>query len=209
LQGRAGANVEGPAVNLIKKAGWFQLITYLAILLLAAEVILLAIQNRDLKKALSSMSVVSQVEPLKAGDRVEAFKLQTMDGNVNELNYADPAKKYLLFILSTTCPHCEKTLPVWSDIVAKNSNDNCSIIGVSIHPIDQTIKFAADKKITFYLASAAKDTSFYRKYRIPGVPETILLDGSGIVQRTWVGELNPEQAEEIENLTAANKTLTN
>ena len=193
----------------IKKTNRVQLLSYLVIFLLTTEVVLLIFQNRELKAILASLSAVGQMEPLKPGERVEAFKLQSVGGNINEFTYTDPAKKHLLFIFSTTCLHCEKTLPLWNEIVAKNTNDNCNIIGVSPDPIEETVKFASEKNLTFYIGSATKDTSFSRKYKIPGVPETILLSSNGTVEKTWAGELTPEQAIEIQSLMNAQKGLTN
>src|SRR5712664_2801043 len=92
------------------KLNWIRVISITLNVLLAVEAVLLILQNRDLKKLLKSTSMISQVEPLKPGERVEPVKIQTLDGNTSELMYTDPTRKRLLFVLSTTCPNCEKTL---------------------------------------------------------------------------------------------------
>ncbi|HYQ87641.1 MAG TPA: TlpA disulfide reductase family protein [Bacteroidota bacterium] len=185
-----------------KKFKWIEIISITLNFLLTAEAVLLILQNRDLKNLVKSMSMVSQVEPLKPGERVEAVQIQTLDGNTTELTYTDTTKKYLLFVLSTTCPHCEKTLVNWKAIAQNNRDHRCDIIGVSLHHLDETKKYIANKDVSFYLVSAA-DTSFSRKYKISGVPETILLKGDGSVEKVWVGELSEEQTREIENLMGA------
>ena len=192
----------------VKNTNWIQLGGAILILLLASEVVLLIIQNRELKKALNSMTAISQVEPLKPGERVESVKIQTLDGSFTELQYTDPTKKYLLFVLSTTCPHCEKTLPVWQSF-AQNKSDNCSVLGLCIHNLDQTRKFLAAKNVGFYTASVEQDTSFGRKYKIGGVPETILINGNGIVEKAWVGELNQDQVNEISALIGGTRPSLN
>lgn len=90
-----------------KIINWGQVLSYSIIVLLTLECIFLILQNRDLKQTLNSTSSVAQVEPLKPGDKVESCKMTNLESNIGELSYDDPAKKYLLFVLSTTCPHCE------------------------------------------------------------------------------------------------------
>ena len=186
-----------------KKRNWIQLLSFFVIIGLTFEVVLLTLQNRDLKNALSAMTTVGQVEPLKPGERVEAVKVQTFDGNTTELKYDDPAKKYLLFVLSTTCPHCEKTLVNWQAITETNKEGKCYIIGVSLHNLDETRDYVTAKKIGFYIVSAAADTSFNRRYKISGVPETILVKSDGSVEKVWIGELTEDQTKEIQTLMGA------
>lgn len=191
-----------------KKVNWAQFISYFLIVFLSIVSILLIFQNRDLKRTLSITTSLGLGEPLKPGERVESFRVQTLDGSTTVVNYDDPTRKHLLFVLSTTCPHCERTLPAWQSIV-KNKSDNCDILGVSIHNLDDTKKFLTSKDVGFYTVSVMNDTSFNRKYKISGVPETILINNNGIVEKTWVGELSDDQATEIKNLMIASGAVTN
>ena len=186
-----------------KSFSWLQAGAFFLISLLTAEVVLLTLQNRDLKNKLKSTAFAAQVDPLAPGEKAVPFKIQTLDGATNELAFSDPAKKSLLFVLSTTCPHCEKTLANWKTITEKSLDDRCNIIGVSIHNLEETRKYLTNKKVGFYMVSAAADTGFSRKYKISGVPETILIDGNGSVEKVWLGELSDEQTEEIEKLMSA------
>jgi thiol-disulfide isomerase/thioredoxin len=185
-----------------------KLVSYIIITLLAGVCVLLAYQNRELKHKLSTSTSMSEIEPLKPGDKAEPFLMTTLDGATKEFAYTNPARKYLLFVLSTTCPHCEKTLPVWKSIAQKN-NDNCDIIGISIHSLDETKKYIGSKDVGFYVVSAMSDTSFNRKYKISGVPETILVSGDGVVEKAWIGELTYGQVKEIDNLMGAPGALGN
>jgi hypothetical protein len=102
-------------MNEIKKK-WFQILTLLVILSLSIEVVWLSVQNRRMKLMLSSLTPAHQVEPLKAGERVGPVRLQLIGGGTTELKYDEPKNKHLLFIFSTTCPHCEKTMPAWESM---------------------------------------------------------------------------------------------
>jgi len=165
----------------------------------------LTLQNRKLKTILSTATPQGQLETLQPGERVQPAKLQTLDGSTAELRCDDLHKKYLLFVLSTTCPHCEKNLAIWRSIAEKSREDNLTIIGVSIHNLDQTTKYVTEKKPNFYIVVA--DTGFARRYKIVGVPETILIDGKATVERIWLGELTAADTIEMRRLTAAGKLI--
>jgi peroxiredoxin len=96
---------------------------------------------------------------------------------------------------------------LWKDI-ASAANETVSIFGISINNFEQTKEYASTKDIGFYLVSVA-DTSFGRKYKISGVPETILIEGNSTVEKVWIGELSKESLDDIKVLTGAPKALTN
>ncbi len=203
----AALQVDGTNPSLGKrKARWTQLIPSLVIVVLIVECILLMLQNRELRRTINTMTTVGQVEPLRPGDRVESFDAQTLDGTGIHVRYLDSSARYLFFVLSTTCPHCAKMLPVWHTI-AKNQPENLNIMGISPHGLDATKEYVTKNNIAFYTLCAESDTSFPRKYKIAGVPETILVNGDGIVEKTWVGELSTEQANEIQTLMGGKKSF--
>ena len=189
-----------------RKVNLVQLFSFALLGLLTIEVVLLIKQNNELRAALGGQAAI---DPLKSGEEVEPIKIRTLDGNFSELNYKDPSREYLLFILSTTCPHCESNLPIWGKINAGKKNANCDVLGVSIHGLEDTKQYAASKNVPFYLVSVAEDTSFHRKYKIAGVPETILITGTGRVKKAWFGELSSEQASEIQALMGVQESLAN
>jgi peroxiredoxin len=190
----------------MKKINWLQVVTLVVIGLLMIEVVILTIQNRELKTAISNLTQ-SQIEPLKHGEKVEPFKIQTLSGDTAEFTYSDTKKRYLLFVLSTKCPHCQKNLLLWKEI-ANTANETVNIFGISLDNFEQTKQYASTKDIGFYLASVA-DTSFGRKYKIGGVPETILIDGNSTVEKVWIGKLSKESLDDIKILMGAPKALTN
>ncbi|TLY28970.1 MAG: TlpA family protein disulfide reductase [Ignavibacteria bacterium] len=186
-----------------RKKNWTLAVFCALVVFLAIDVVLLTLQNRELKLMLKAMTPMAQVEPLKTGEKVAPIVVQTLDGKISEISYTNPTKKYLLFVLSTTCPHCEKALISWRTISQSNTAGKCDIIGVSLHNLDATRKYLATKDVGFYTVSAASDTSFSRKYRITGVPETILIKGNGSVEKVWIGELTQDQTNEIQKLMTA------
>ena len=185
---------------------WLKYSSYLLNVVCSIVCILLFAQNKELRQTLASTTTVAQVEPLQAGEKVEAFTITTLDGATRQIAYADPTRKYLFFVLSTSCPHCERTLPLWKSL-AEINDDNCYILGISLQNLDETMKYFSTKDVGFYIVSVKNDTSFSRKYKISGVPATILVNGNGIVERAWIGALTQEQTTEIRNLMSAATAL--
>jgi cytochrome c biogenesis protein CcmG, thiol:disulfide interchange protein DsbE len=185
--------------ELKKKTNWVQLIGIVLIIFLGVEDVLLILQNKQLKATINTLTT-PQMEPLKTGDRLEPVKIQSFDGSRSDLIYSDSTKKYLLFLFSTTCPHCEKNIPIWQSLIASMDN-HIKILGVSTQKLNETKQFIQGKIVNFRIVTAYEDTSFQRKYRVIGVPETILIDGEGKVEKVWMGELQPDQINEIKILT--------
>jgi peroxiredoxin len=162
---------------------------------LVVAVLLLAFENRELKKRLTPPDTIV----LKPGESVGPTRIVGLDGQEIEITFDDPSMSWLVFVLSTTCPHCERNLPAWASIVEKAPSSGLSIIGVSIHNVEVTKRYFADKRVKFILYSAA-DTSFDRMFKILSVPQTILLKPGGIVEKVWVGELGESTSHEIAKL---------
>ncbi|MBI3579180.1 MAG: TlpA family protein disulfide reductase [Ignavibacteriales bacterium] len=114
-----------------------------------------------------------------------------------EIIYADSTQNYLLFIFSTTCPFCEKNIENWKKIARENKNDRSIILGISIHNLEDTKKYYISHQLNFKVALA--DTSFARKYKIYGVPETILISGKGAVKEVYPGVLTNNQIQNIKD----------
>ncbi len=109
------------------------------------------------------------------------------------MTFEDPANKYLFFVFSTGCPHCEENLVARNDIAAKLKGTGCFIVGMSINSVKETQEYAAVKEADLYMVSVQEDTRFSRKCRILGVPKTILVGADGVIEGAWVCVLNAEQ----------------
>jgi len=183
-----------------KKTDWVQLASFVLIILLGVEDGMLIVQNRRLKEELND--IFSPAELLKPGDRVDGFKVQTMNGDTMQISYSDSTRKSLIFVFSVGCPPCERNLANWQSIFEESKSNNVSVLGVCLDDLEKMKAWANAKKPVFFIASSAGDTSFGRKYKISGVPKTILIKGGGgIVEKVWNGELSNDQKREVETLT--------
>jgi peroxiredoxin len=190
-----------------KKVSIIQWIGISLIVFLTAEVILLTRQNNHLKELLKGPTT-EIFESIGPGDMAEPFTVKLMGGSIKEINYLDSTRNHLIFIFSTSCPHCENNLPFWRRIVQNNRDESITIVGVSIDSFEETQRYLSHKDIGFYICSLA-DTSFKRKYKINGVPITILINRNGFVQKSWGGELTEEKVQEVQSAMATLRTLAN
>ncbi|MBI5215083.1 MAG: thioredoxin family protein [Ignavibacteriae bacterium] len=178
---------------------WSQVALTALIGFLSIEIILLTLQNRELKTQLAeAISKPSPQEILKVGERVDPFYAATLNGTTKEFQYDDTTKKYLLFIFSTTCSYCEKNLSNWKSIEQSLQNSTMKISWLSTHPIDKTVDYAAKNQLTTEVCVV--DTVFARKYKVYGVPLTILINSQGNVEKVWRGLLKEEDVLEMKSL---------
>jgi peroxiredoxin len=181
-----------------KRATWILTISLLLNVALIVEVAMLANQNRQLK--LNGGAVMQPtVEPLKAGERVSPFSVLTLDGDTATIDYSEAARNHLLFVFTTTCPHCAKTITQWNVLTEFARTRLIDVSGVSLDGLERTKSFFGRANLEFYTV-AVNDTSFRWTYKISGVPETILIDSDGRVLKVWMGELNEQYTDEIMNL---------
>jgi len=192
---------------LTKQVTALQVVFVLLMLFLGIEDVVLVLQNRNLKEKINQLTN-RKIELLTPGDRVEDVRAVSLNGDEVRLSYSDSAKKYLLLVFSTTCPHCEKNIPIWSEITRDNQ-DKCNYVGISTSSLEDTRKFVSMKSISFPTVSVANDTSLGRKYKIVGLPLTILLTRLGVVEKVWMGELTIGQKKEIAQLIGQSELLVN
>lgn len=167
----------------MKKTNWKAILAVTAILFLTAEVVLLILQNRELKRQLDAKAPVL----LKVGDVVSPLQGISIGGDTVVVRYDETTTCYVLFAFTTTCPYCEKTLPIWKDIAAKIQREDCDILGVSLSSLEATKKYITEKGIEFTVVTT--DTSFWRKYKVSGDPATILVNDKGKVKNVWFGQI--------------------
>jgi peroxiredoxin len=158
-------------------------------LLLGALCVALLVQNRSLKSG--------HTTALRPGQHVQAFGVRMMDGRTDTFRFDDSHRRYLLFVFSTTCPYCEESLPRIEDVVRTGAGPAIMPVAVSIHGPAETARFVVTHPISFRVVCADSSDEFQRRYEISGVPTTILIDGRGIVQKVWEGDVTADLAATI------------
>ena len=132
--------------GLKRKMNWLQLSSVVIIAFLTLEVIFLIMQNRQLRETCA----VASGGIMKSGEQVQEFGMISLDNQIHPFRYSDHTKKYLFFILSPGCIHCENNLVQWNMIFSDNKNHNIDIFGISLAPAEIAAKYVAEKNIRFY-----------------------------------------------------------
>ena len=155
---------------------------------LSIQVIVLAIQNRELKSKLSLL--IYEKDTLQEGDEAKPFIAQDLNGNVAAFfQNKNDDKKSLLFIFSTGCKACELNMQNWIALADTLFSKNLDVIGLSINSISETINFVQKFSLNFTLYSI-NDENFTNNYKANKTSQTILVDENNLVIRAWVGILS-------------------
>ena len=170
---------------------WITGVGALVVLLLTIDVVFLTRKNQQLEARLVELTVAPTLPPLAPGTMVRPFPVLTMDGSRQLIDVTEPGSTYLLYVFSTTCPHCLANLGRWKTI-ADSAAKGVYVVGVSIHDPKRTTEYVAERKVPFYSVCVA-DSIFESTYNIRAVPATILITSGGRVEGSWAGELSEDQ----------------
>lgn len=185
-----------PAKKPKTGARWFNIVSTVLILFLCVVLVLLVLQNRRYKAMLVGSGSVPPEDALKPGEMVGDFAITTLEGEEGRLTVSTPDERYLLFVLSTSCPHCLANLPKWAEISRRLGGSGWYVVGVSMEGADETARYVRENRVGFYTVSTP-DSAFMERYKLPGVPATLLLSTGGVVRGVWIGELTEEQVSEV------------
>lgn len=120
----------------------------------------------------------------RIGEEAPAFAYTTLDGLNDDLYHPRDHGWVTLFVFSADCPHCGKVAPLWNELVATDSGNFGTVVGLSISPVEETAVFMYRHKTQFPVYLISK--SFMEGYHISGVPTTITIY-RGIIRRIIEG----------------------
>jgi len=164
---------------------------------------LLAAQNLALKRHIAALASSPLAGALESGDTLGALALVDVAGASRPLEFAPDLGPTLLLVFTAECPACLETIPIWNEALASLRGDRPRVIGVQLDAPSRRAEvpgpfpvFAVDRA-----ASAALD-------KIPGVPATVLVDTTGVVERVWFGVLDGEKRMELAHWIRASSSGT-
>jgi peroxiredoxin len=182
------------------KHQWPNILPTTLVGVLAIYVIILTKKNHALEDDLHFLK--TPPEPLTSGDTVPPFTMIDLDGNEHLLTYQDHPEPYLFYIFSTSCPFCEKNIDAWSTLMEFGRQHGVDVVGLSMHDMEKTREYFTSRMVPYQVFSV-NDTSFAKRYKIFAVPQTLLINGDGRVERCWFGKLSREQVDEIRSVIAS------
>ena len=94
-------------------------------------------------------------------------------------------------MLTTTCPFCRATLPVWAvlaDSLARLGKGHIRVVAISLDSLGQSRRYAAEHGIRYPVVTLLSE-KLRRLYRARWVPQTIVLNSEGVVLFAHVGRI--------------------
>jgi len=172
---------------------------------LAAEVVILGLQNRKQKEMIRQFAEHS-AGLLEVGDRLPpALELAAPDGTHHRFPFSADQPPRLLLVFNTRCPACVETLPSWNRL-AQTVGGAVELVAVTSDSPAEVSDYVR-QHATSFSAYSFHDADYREILGISFVPHTILVDASGTVLGIWPGALSSERAGKIENLVGGLPTF--
>ena len=116
------------------------------------------------------------------------FTLRTLEGNTVRLSEFRGQKVVLINFWATWCPPCRLEMPTMQQIYSEYKAKGFEILAVNIEPdAQQEIRdFIKELRLTFPVV-LDPDMKVSRKYRLVGLPVSVLIDRQGIIRAKEVG----------------------
>jgi peroxiredoxin len=184
--------------NFLKTQIW-SIILIVLVVVMGVEIFLLVKENQKLRAALSLPR--GPIKILNPEEKVPSLVGINLKGEEFKVEYPS-SQKTVLFWFSSICPSCEHNLEFWREIYQKHSSDRLRFVGVTHSGEEKTGEFVAKFQLEFPVLIVS-DLALLDQYRVEVIPQTMLIDSTGIVQRVWPGPLSENYKKEIREMIAS------
>lgn len=178
-----------------KQHNYYMAFLHLIIAGLMVTVIILVMQNKELKQAKPK----SEADLLKAGDIVPPFSGIFLEGEIRVIRFVPPTKKVVIFAFDTRCPSCKENTPSWIRLWQMRDTAKVSIYAVSAHNKERNIAYKKQFNLPYDILMP-KDSTFLRFYKPNAVPLTLVIGNGGKVEQAWPGIMSQLQLEALEKI---------
>lgn len=160
----------------------------------------LVIQNQMLRQALERRPV-ERPSTYESGEALPELPLTSLSGESRTI--ADITRSYnatVVAFLTTTCPFCRESLPVWERVHNELRANGGSVIGISLDPVEETQRYVEEHTIAWptYVISDLRERS---TVKVPAVPVTLAIAEKLTISGVWMGVLAAEDAPAILSAT--------
>lgn len=176
-------------LRLAKGVGLDVLLWAVGIALIGTNVFLLR-ENRTLRGAASGAVDVANIVEGKHLPRNLAGA--TLDNAFRPIAFpATDSRRTLLITFSPSCPHCRANHKNWSVITSElRRQGGWRILWVSRDPVEMTKDYCEDSDIPVAETLADPTYRTYTMLDLRMVPNTVVIDSRGLVEKVWPGELD-------------------
>lgn len=127
-----------------------------------------------------------------AGDVIQAFDAQRIDGSIAHIAFPKGSKTVLLFFLSG-CPTCHKMIPEWNRAYERRPKD-LAVIGVIMD--QEPLGFFDAFPISFPVVRPP-GRDFLKQLKVNRAPTTLRVSAGGAIDDVGLGLLDPIRLGEL------------
>lgn len=158
-----------------RRVRWWQVLVFLAVMLLLAMVALQMRRNGPLAAA-----------QVGAGEKAPGFVLQSFDGQ--HVNLADLRGKVVLVnFWASWCIPCSQEAPDLENTWRLYQDRGVVFVGVDYVDTETPARAYLSQYDITYFNGPDLGTRVSQAYRIRGVPETYIVDKNGVLRATFIG----------------------
>lgn len=161
---------------------------------MGVEILYLVAQNQRLMAMVNDPQ--HAIQTLQTGDRVPNVRTSDINGNEISLHYDADQPYTVLFWFSPSCESCEENLDFWNDLYSKYASDNIRFVGICASTVTEAKEAATEHGMQFSVVCAT-DPFIVDAYKGNVLPQTLLIDPDGSINKVWPGSLLKGQKEEI------------
>lgn len=147
------------------------------------------------------------------GSRAPDFTLMGAQGVPHSLSDLT-GRPVLLNFWATWCPPCQEELPLFQQVAEEVGNDALQVLLVNSGEgraraeaylqangigLETLVDATREERQRFSSEDVQLDDTLevLRRYRVRGMPTSIFIDASGVVQGVWVGLITPDKLAEL------------
>ena len=143
-------------------------------------------------------------ERTEEGHLAPDFALKTLEGITIRLSELRGKKVVLINFWATWCPPCRLEMPTMQRIYSEYKGKGFEILAVNIEPdaTEEIHDFIKELRLTFPVL-LDPDMKVTRRYRLIGLPVSMLIDRQGIIRSKEIGYhdwTDKKSRRQVENL---------
>jgi hypothetical protein len=185
------------ATTAVKTLLWF-----FAIAVLAQDVVLQK-QNKNLKEGQATMVpkdtyLRAIAPPIDLARKLPNVAGVTLHGDFREIQFTkERATGAVIITFSPGCIHCMRNQDGWAALASGLRSNGWPVIWVSRDPLGVTQRYCKLHGMDSYDVLADPTYATYTRLGLASVPNTVVVDTGGAVQRVWAGELTQKSWQDL------------
>lgn len=135
-------------------------------------------------------------EGILIGEKAPHFSLLDQTDKVHNLA-EHKGRVVLLRFWATGCPNCKEAMPKIDEIYKSLSGKGLDVLGVNVMQSEDAVSaFIREYNISFP-TPLDKDKKVARGYGVIGLPATFIIDKSGVIRESVMGNMAKEDMERL------------